>query len=95
MWHRHPELVWELSAYTCTFCVRTTPSKTALHRWGGIATSLTHVNASATGTRLDRDRRSRQTAWPGEDATEPVEDVFIADRDRRFVAEQVKARRET
>src|SRR5699024_1188873 len=51
---------------------------------------------AASGTRLDRDRPTRQTTWPGEDPADPVEDVFVADRDQDFVdyvAGQVAERR--
>ena len=52
---------------------------------------------AASGTRLDRDRPTRQTTWPGEDPASAVEDVVIADRAEdfvQFVFEQVEARRE-
>ncbi|MCT3010914.1 hypothetical protein EFN05_02410, partial [Propionibacterium freudenreichii] len=41
---------------------------------------------AACGTRLDRDRPTRQTVWPGEDEAEPIEDTPITDRDEDFVA---------
>lgn len=41
---------------------------------------------AACGTRLDRDRPTRQTVWPGEDEAEPIEDTPIIDRDEDFVA---------
>jgi hypothetical protein len=72
MWHRHRELVWELSAlYTrwlgcydpeqdaagpISFMTDFAAARTRLREWVQIA-----------GTRLDRDRPSRQTVWPGED----------------------------
>ena len=40
---------------------------------------------AASGTRLDRDRPTRQTTWPGEAPAEPVEEVPITDRDEDFV----------
>lgn len=40
---------------------------------------------ATSGTRLDRDRPTRQTAWPGEDPAEPVEETIIADRAEDFV----------
>ena len=40
---------------------------------------------SASGTRLDRDRPTRQTTWPGEEQAPPVEDVVIEDRVEEFV----------
>ena len=51
---------------------------------------------AASGTRLDRDRPTRQTTWHGEEPADPIEDVFVADRDRDFVdyvAAQVAERR--
>lgn len=41
---------------------------------------------TASGTRLDRDRTTRQTAWPGEQAAPAVEDVPIVNREEEFVA---------
>jgi hypothetical protein len=38
-----------------------------------------------SGTRLDRDRQTRQTAWPGEPSADSVEDVVVSDRDKDFV----------
>jgi hypothetical protein len=35
---------------------------------------------AAYGTRLDRDRPTRQTSWPGEEPTELVEDTIITHR---------------
>lgn len=40
---------------------------------------------AASGTRLDRDRPTRQTIWPGEEPGEPVEDTPIVNRDAEFV----------
>ena len=40
---------------------------------------------AASGTRLDRDRPTRQTAWPGEAPTDPVEDIIITNREEDFV----------
>ena len=52
---------------------------------------------AACGTRLDRDRPTRQTSWPGEDPAQPIEDSPITDRDEdfvRFVIDMVDARQE-
>ena len=51
---------------------------------------------AASGTRLDRDRPTRQTSWPGEEPAPAVEDVVIANRDEdfvQFVIEDVNARK--
>ncbi len=53
---------------------------------------------AASGTKLDHDRPTRQTVWPGEKPAEPIEDVPIFDRDAEFmefVMADVHARRET
>ena len=56
------------------------------------------VRVEATsGTRLDRDRPTRQTIWPGEEPAAPVEDTIITDRDADFVQyvlDEVATRRE-
>lgn len=41
---------------------------------------------AASGTRLDRDRPTRQAVWPGEEPAEPVEENAIADRGAEFEA---------
>jgi hypothetical protein len=38
------------------------------------------------GTRLDRDRPTRQTVWPGEEPAAPIEEASITNRDEDFVA---------
>lgn len=52
---------------------------------------------ATNGTRLDRDRPTRQTAWPGEAPAPQVEDVTIEDRETEFiefVLAEVEKRRE-
>lgn len=52
------------------------------------ATGLPHLGpvwVAASGTRLGRDRPTRQTRWPGEHTEATVEDTAIADRDENFV----------
>ena len=49
-------------------------ARTRLREWVQIA-----------GTRLDRDRPSRQTVWPGEDPIPAGEETPITDRDEDFV----------
>jgi hypothetical protein len=90
-WHRHPELVWELSA---------------LHlHWLGAYDAAQHASApigwladfhaaqarlrewvALSGTRPDRDRPTRQTIWPGEDAQPAQPETPIVNRDEEFVA---------
>ena len=52
---------------------------------------------AASGTKLDHDRPTRQTVWPGEEPADPIEDIPIIDRDAEFVEfvmADVQARRE-
>ena len=104
MWHRHPELLWELSALRqhWLFCYDPQAKGNQALAWHhdfAIARERLRDWVTISGTRLDRDRPTRITAWPGgeaEDWTEPDTterpvakrtDDFLA-----FVEEQVKAR---
>ena len=101
LWHRHDELVWELSAlhthWLNAYDSDGTPSgplgwlrdfheaKNRLREW-----------VSLCGTRLDRDRPTRQTVWPGEAPMESDAEVEIVDRKADFylfVRDDVAARR--
>ncbi|MGO3151989.1 MAG: hypothetical protein ACTIJJ_05110 [Galactobacter sp.] len=101
-WHRHPELVWELSAlhlhWLCAYDAEQNGSAPlGWHRDFADARNRLREWVAASGTRLDRDRPTRQTSWPGEDPAPPVEDTTIADRGEdfvQFVFEQVADRRE-
>lgn len=91
MWHRHPELHWELSAlhthWLCAFDPQQNGSAPiGWHRDFADARQRLRDWVAACGTRLDRDRPTRQTVWPGEDEAEPIEDTPITDRDEDFVA---------
>lgn len=101
MWHRHPELLWELSALHLHWLCAYDPEQNgsaplAWHRDFAESRQRLREMVANCGTRLDRDRPARQTTWPGEDPADPIEDVFVADRDKDFVAyvaEQVAERR--
>lgn len=101
-WHRHPELLWELSALHLHWLSAYDPEQDGSaplgwHRDFADARARLRDWVAACGTRLDRDRPTRQTSWPGEDAAAPVEDLPITDRDEdfvRFVLDQVAARQE-
>lgn len=91
MWHRHPELVWELSAlYTHWLCAydpqQSGSAPIGWHRDFVDTKQRLRDWVAASGTRLDRDRPTRQTVWPGEDPAEPIEDIEILHRDEDFVA---------
>ncbi len=87
----------------CTGCPPTSPSRTAPLRWAGIGTSPTPASGCATGSRHAAPAWTAiaprgQTAWPGEEPAEPVEDVVITHRDEDFVQfmlDDVAARRQT
>lgn len=100
-WHRHDELVWELSALHTHWlsCYHETASPSAPISW---LRDFTDARArlrdwvAICGTRLDRDRPTRQTIWPGESAEVPGGEVEIRHRDRdfeEFVREDVLRRR--
>lgn len=100
-WHRHPELVWELSALHIHWLCAYDPQQNGSAPIGWLrdfADSRQRLRdwVAASGTRLDRDRPTRQTIWPGEEQAEPIEDTAITDRDADFVAFVVSdvARRE-
>ena len=101
-WHRHPELLWELSALHLHWLCAYDPEQNGSaplgwHRDFADARARLRDWVAACGTRLDRDRPTRQTNWPGEDPTQPIEDSPITDRDEdfvRFVIDMVDARQE-
>ena len=85
-WHRHPELLWELSALHLRWHRDFADARARLRDW-----------VAACGTRLFRDRPTRQTSWPGEGPAPSIEDSPITDRDEdfvRFVLDVVAARQE-
>ncbi|GAB3924365.1 hypothetical protein GCM10027613_35880 [Microlunatus endophyticus] len=70
-WHRHPELVWELSALHLHWLGAYDPAQHASAPIGWLADFHAAQNrlrewVALSGTRLDRDRPTRQTIWPGE-----------------------------
>lgn len=102
-WHMHPELLWELSALHLHWLCAYDPDQNGSaplgwHRDFADARQRLREWVAACGTRLDHDRSTRQTVWPGEEPGEPIEDIPIIDRDAEFVEfvmADVQARRET
>lgn len=100
-WHRHDELVWELSAlhthWLNAYDQEGSPSAPlAWHRDFADARNRLREWVSTSGTKLDRDRPTRLTTWPGELPAESGREIEIEDRDADFVAyviEDVAARR--
>ncbi|MFV4912395.1 hypothetical protein PFZ49_02245 [Microbacterium lacticum] len=89
-WHRHTELLWELSALHLHWLAAYDPEQNASaplgwHRDFADTRERLREWVATSGTRLDRDRPTRQTAWPGEDPAETVEETIIADRAEDFV----------
>lgn len=101
LWHRHDELVWELSALHTHWLNAYHPDGTpsgpiGWHRDFAEARNRLREWVSTAGCRLDRDRPTRQTTWPGEPLRESGGEVEIGDRHAdfvQFVAEDVAARR--
>lgn len=101
LWHRHPELVWELSAlhlhWLCAYdpqALGTAPL--GWHREFAEARARLRDWVSGCGTRTDIDRPTPQATWPGEPADDGAGPVEIINRDEdfvRFVAEDVTRRR--
>lgn len=104
MWHRHPELLWELSALRqhWLFCFDPQAKGNQALAWHhdfAIARERLRDWVTNSGTRLDRDRPSRVTVWPGgeaEDWTEPdATERPVTERTKDFLAfvgEQVDTR---
>lgn len=91
LWHRHDELVWELSALHLHWLNSYDPDASASaplawHRDFADARNRLREWVATCGTRLDRDRATRQTAWPGEQLTPPAPEVAVANREEDFVA---------
>lgn len=90
LWHRHPELLWELSALHLHWLCAYDPDQDGSapfgwHRDFADARGRLRDWVSASGTRRDRDRPTRQTPWPGEKHTQEVIEQVITDRDADFV----------
>ncbi len=103
LWHRHPELVEELSALHTHRLACYEPGSSAS---GPLAWHADFADArerlrewiATSGTRLDRDRPTRATSWPGEPAVAPAEETPITDRQAdfaEFVAADLDSRRAT
>ena len=100
-WHRHDELIWELSALHTHFlaCYDETSSPSAPIAWMRDFADARHRLrewVAVCGTRLDRDRPTRQTVWPGESVEPTGGEVEIRNRAADFdeaVREDVLRRR--
>lgn len=101
-WHRHPELLWELSALHLHWLGAYDPEQNASasigwHRDFADSRQRLREWVATSGTKLDHDRPTRQTTWPGEEPAPPVEDTIITHRDADFVQyvlDEVERRRQ-
>lgn len=101
LWHRHDELVWELSALHTHWLNAYYPDASASapcawHRDFADARNRLREWVAACGTRLDRDRPTRHAPWPGEAPNEAAAESVIEDRDAdflQFVLDDLAARR--
>lgn len=101
LWHRHPELVWELSALHLHWLgayheQQNGSAPLGWHQDFAEARERLHDWVAACGSRLDRDRATRQTSWPGEEPAPAIAEAPIHDRAadfRTFVVEDVARRR--
>jgi hypothetical protein len=101
LWHRHPELQWELSALHTHWqsAYDSAGHGSAPHGWHrDLADAIARLRdwTAASGSRLDRDRPTRQTPWPGEPQPPVQPDLPIHDRAADFadhLVAQVNARR--
>lgn len=101
LWHRHDELVWELSALHTHWlaCYDPDASPSAPVAWMRDFADARHRLrewVAACGTRLDRDRPTRHTIWPGEPPEPVAADREITDRAAdfsMFVDDDVASRR--
>ena len=105
-WHRHPELLWELSALHLHWLSAYDPEQNGSaplgwHRDFADARQRLRDWVAASGTRLDRDRPTRITPWPGGEAEDWAEqdtaETPVTARSSDFLAfveEQVKARQQ-
>lgn len=90
-WHRHDELIWELSALHLHWlnAYQHDSALSAPARWHhefALARERLREWVANCGTRLDRDRPTRVTAWPGEPAAAVTAETVITDREQDFHA---------
>jgi hypothetical protein len=100
-WHRHRELVWELSALHLHRLCAYDPEQdgSVPIRWhADFAAARQRLRdwVAIAGTTLNSDRPTRLTVWPGETPAALQEERTIENRDedfRQFVKDDVAARR--
>ncbi len=100
MWHRHWELIWELSALRQHWLICYDQQAkgnvgVVWHQDFAVARERLRDWVTISGTRLDRDRATRVTAWPGGEAEgwipPDTAEHPVTDRSEDFVAFLVEA----
>jgi hypothetical protein len=102
LWHRHDEMVWELSAlhpyWRASYRRDAAPTAPAAwHRDFEDTQRRLRQMVAACGTRMDRDHATRQTVWPGEPPIPAAVERVITNREEdfaQFVLDEVHRRRE-
>jgi hypothetical protein len=100
-WHRHPELVWELSALHLHWLGAYDPEQegsapVAWHADFAAARERLRDWTAIAGTKLDSDRPTRPTTWPGEESAPDQAEHAIVNREKdfaQFVKDDFAARR--
>ncbi|MFT4261969.1 MAG: hypothetical protein QM572_01165 [Nocardioides sp.] len=100
-WHRHDELIWELSALhlhwlACFDAEASASMPLTWHRDFAEARNRLREWVATSGTRLDHDRPTRQATWPGEPLPSAAEERVIENRAEdfvQFVNDDLEARR--
>lgn len=103
LWHRHPELVWELSALHLNWLCAYDPQALGTaplgwHREFAETRLRLRDWVTSCGTRTDSDRPTPQASWPGEPVDNPGRAVEITNRDddfAHFVTADIARRRKT
>ncbi|MBN9607150.1 MAG: hypothetical protein J0G30_11120 [Actinomycetales bacterium] len=90
-WHRHPELVWELSAIHVSWQGAYDPqaaagAAAAWHLDFRMARERLREWVSLSGTKLDQDRPTRRAVWPGDEPSEDAAETPNPNRHKDFVA---------
>lgn len=95
MWHRHPEMLWELSALRQHWLIcydQQAKGNMGIVWHNDFAAARERLRdwVSISGSRLDRDRPTRITAWPGGEADEwtppDTSEQPVTERSADFVA---------
>lgn len=90
-WHRHDELIWELSAlhlYWLNSYHHDSPLSAPAHWHHDFAAARVRLRewVANSGTRVDRDRPTRVTAWPGEPVDAVAAEILMTNREKDFHA---------